>query len=149
MTKEMEAIGTMTTVPADFQKMLDRVHSATLDVGRGDPAAYMALWSNADDVSLFGAWGPCKQGWDEVSRTFRWVGTRFGGGDIVAEVAVAHVNGDIGYTVGYERGDMTIDGEPKSVTIRVTHIYRREAGDWKLIHRHGDFAPIDESIGKV
>jgi len=44
---------------------------------------------------------------------------------------------------------MTIDGEPKSVTIRVTHIYRREAGDWKLIHRHGDFAPIDESIGKV
>jgi ketosteroid isomerase-like protein len=146
---EMEASRTMTTIPGDFQKMLDRVRSATLDVGRGEPAPYMALWSNADDVSLFGAWGPCKQGWDELSRTFRWVGKRFGGGDLVVEVQVAHVNGDIGYTAGYERGVMTIDGEPKPVTIRVTHIYRREAGEWKLVHRHGDFAPIDESIGKV
>lgn len=60
-----------------------------------------------------------------------------------------NANDDIGYTVGYERGAMTIDGEPKSVTIRVTHIYRREAGEWKLVHRHGDFAPIDESVGKV
>ena len=32
----------------------------------------------ADDVSLFGAWGPCKRGWAELSRTFRWVASRFG-----------------------------------------------------------------------
>jgi ketosteroid isomerase-like protein len=29
--------------------------------------------------------------------------------------------------------------------IRVTHIYRLEDGQWRLVHRHGDFAPVDES----
>src|SRR5215207_5398532 len=28
-------------------------------------------------------------------------------------------------------------------TLRVTHIYRREHGDWKLVHRHGDHPPIN------
>ena len=75
----IEGTRTMTTVPADFQEMLDRMHSAIRDMGRGEPAPFMALWSHADDVSLFGAWGPCKQGWGELSRTFSWVGKRFGG----------------------------------------------------------------------
>jgi ketosteroid isomerase-like protein len=57
------------------------------------------------------------------------VGKRFCGGDLATEIAVAHVEGDIAYTARYERGETTIDGEPKSVTIRVTHIYRREAGE--------------------
>jgi ketosteroid isomerase-like protein len=27
----------------------------------------------------------------------------------------------------------------------VTHVYRREDGEWKIVHRHGDLAPVDES----
>ena len=33
------------------------------------------------------------------------------------------------------------------MTLRVTHVYRRENGQWKIVHRHGDFAPVDESAG--
>jgi ketosteroid isomerase-like protein len=29
--------------------------------------------------------------------------------------------------------------------IRVTHIYRREPQGWRIVHRHGDFAPPDQS----
>jgi hypothetical protein len=39
---------------------------------RGDVEPRLALWSRRDPVTLFGAWGPCKTGWAEVSRTFRW-----------------------------------------------------------------------------
>ena len=54
------------------------------------------------------------------------------------------------YTVGYERGAMVVDGGgAQPMSIRVTHIYRRETGDWRLVHRHADFAPIDESAGKL
>jgi hypothetical protein len=28
--------------------------------------------------------------------------------------------------------------------IRVTQIYRLEDGEWRLVHRHGDFAPFDQ-----
>jgi ketosteroid isomerase-like protein len=142
--------GTPTEIPTDFQQALDRVTAATIEMGHGNPEPYMALWSRADDASLFGAWGPCKQGWDDLSRTLRWVGNRFKGGELRAEVEVAGVLGDLAFTVGYEKGNMVVDGgEPKPLTIRLTHIYRRESGQWKVIHRHGDFAPIDESSGKV
>jgi ketosteroid isomerase-like protein len=119
-------------------------------MGAGDPEPYMRLWSRAGDVSLFGAWGPCKQGWDELSQTFRWVGSRFGGGDLRCEDTIVRVSGDLAYTVGYERGAMIVDGsDPKPMTIRVTQIYRRELGEWRLVHRHGDFAPVDESAGNL
>src|SRR3712207_4303715 len=137
-------------VAADFRHLLERVHAATGAMVNGDPEPYMALWSRADDVSLFGAWGPCKQGWTELSTTFRWVASRFGpDSDPECVDVVVHVNGDVAYTVGYERGDMVMDGERRPTTIRVTQVYRREDGEWKLFHRHGDFAPIDQSAGKV
>lgn len=133
-------------IPAGFRQTLDRVHAATVAMGRGDPEPYMRLWSRADDVSLFGAWGPCKQGWDQVSQTFRWVATRFRGGELRCEDLIVNLSGDLAYTVGYERGVMAVDAaEPKPMTIRVTQTYRREAGEWRLVHRHGDFAPIDQS----
>lgn len=40
-------------------------------------------------------------------------------------------------------------GAAAPMTIRVTHVYRREDRDWQLVHRHGDFAPTDESAGQV
>src|SRR5688500_16492068 len=50
------------------------------------------------------------------------------------------------YTVGFERfNEILADGEKKPWTVRVTHAYRREEGEWKIVHRHGDQAPVDES----
>jgi ketosteroid isomerase-like protein len=48
--------------------------------------------------------------------------------------------------VGFERFDEVLaDGATKPWTVRVTHVYRREDGDWRIVHRHGDLAPVDES----
>jgi len=33
----------------------------------------------------------------------------------------------------------------KPWTVRVTHAYRREDGELKIVHRHGNLAPVDES----
>jgi ketosteroid isomerase-like protein len=147
---EMGAHRDVAEVPDDLQRVLERIHAATVAMGCGDPEPYMQLWSRGGDVSLFGAWGPCKQGWDELSQTFRWVGSRFGGGELRCEDTIVGVSGDLAYTVGYERGAMVVNGsDPKHMTIRVTQIYRRESGEWRLVHRHGDFAPVDESASKL
>lgn len=137
-------------IPADLQQTLDRVHSALVAIVRGDPEPYMRLWSRADDVSLFGAYGPCRQGWDQVSQTFRWVATRFTRGELRCEDLIVNVSGDLAYTVGYEKGTVAVDGEePEPMSIRVTQIYRREDGQWRLMHRHADFTSIDQSAGKL
>ena len=53
------------------------------------------------------------------------------------------------YTVGFERFDAAReDGGVEPVTLRVTHVYRREDGEWKIVHRHGDLAPVDQSPPK-
>lgn len=107
----------------------------------------MAMWSTSDPVTLFGAWGPCNSGWDEVSRTFRWVASRFS--DCTGysfELVAAGVSGELAYTCGYERRTVYVDGGPaKPGTLRVTHVYRRENGEWKIVHRHGDSLLTDPS----
>ncbi len=134
-----------TTVPADLEAALDRVADALSAMGRGDPAPYAALWLDSPDTTLFGAWGPIERGHGPVTRTFTWVGSRFSDGTLVPRLDVVGVSGDLAYTVGFEHGEVRVDGgEPAPMTIRVTHVLRRAAGQWWLVHRHADFPPSDQ-----
>jgi ketosteroid isomerase-like protein len=90
--------------------------------------------------------GPIGRGYPAVTSTFHWVGGRFtghsGGG---VENTVVHASGDLAYTVGFERGPVSVDGGPeRDMVIRVTHIYRRFGEEWMLVHRHADFPPADQ-----
>ena len=40
---------------------------------------------------------------------------------------------------------MSWDGTPlEPYILRVTHAYRREDGQWKIVHRHADALPADD-----
>lgn len=132
----------------DFRNgVLTRQIEAMRALFSGDEAPFMRMWSTRDPVSLFGAWGSCTTGTDELNRAYRWVGSRFSRcGDLRFDVEVVDVAGDLAYTVGCERFTASVDGRPaEPMTIRVTHVYRLEDDEWRIIHRHGDWAPIDES----
>lgn len=126
---------------------LSRQIRAETAIHNGDPAARLEMWSTKDPVTLFGAWGPCKSGTDEVTRISHWVASRFSNCSAYRfELVAAGVSGDLAYTVGYEHSTASVDGElAKTSTLRVTHVYRREHGEWKIVHRHGDKLPVDQS----
>jgi hypothetical protein len=128
------------TAVEDFQRMLERQRLVSEFMYVGDPGPWMELWSHKEPLSLCGARGPCKTGWEELSRTFHWMGARFSNGrDSRFDVEVAEVVGDMAYSVGYESAQVSVDAGPVSPwRLRVTHIYRRENGEWKLVHRHAD-----------
>lgn len=135
---------------SDFPQFLARQAEAEKAiVVEGDVAPRLALWTRKDPVSLMGAWGPNNVGWDAVNRTFHWVADRLGQGtynDYRYDIEVAEAIGNMAYTVGFERfNSIGDDGTVEPITIRVTHVYRREDGEWKIVHRHGDNAPADES----
>ena len=132
--------------PEAFADALSREQSAEAAIYLGDPGPFKELWSRGDDISLFGAFGPCKKGWHQVGKTVEWVAGRYREGVVTAEYEVVHEGADLAYTVGYETGDVILDGAPTRQRLRVTQIYRREDGDWRLVHRHGDFAPADQSL---
>jgi ketosteroid isomerase-like protein len=48
------------------------------------------------------------------------------------------VIGDMAYTAGREHTSAAVDGRPRSYILRATQVYRRENGEWKVSHRHGD-----------
>ena len=132
--------------PEAFADALSRERSAEAAIYRGDPGPFKELWSRGDDISLFGAFGPCKKGWHQVGKTVDWVASRYREGVVTAEYEVVHEGADLAYTVGYETGEVVLDGAPMTrQQLRVTQIYRREDGQWRLVHRHGDFAPADQS----
>jgi ketosteroid isomerase-like protein len=124
---------------------LEQETAISLAMQNGDPGPRIDSWASSDDVTLFGAWGPIEKGHTAVTDTMRWVASRFSGADDVSiEHMVTASSGDLAYTVGFERSHVRVEGgPPREQVIRVTHIYRRVDGEWKLVHRHADFAPPD------
>ena len=133
--------------PKSFAKARETVRVALAAMASGQPEPYIDCWATSDDATLFGAWGPIEKGHENLTETFRWVGGRFKGGALVPEDVVSFESGDLAYTVGFERGEVSVDdGSTRPMTIRVTHIYRRIDGEWHLIHRHADFPPPDQRM---
>jgi ketosteroid isomerase-like protein len=55
-------------------------------------------------------------------------------------------SGDLAYVVGFEHIANSVNDVPvEPYTLRVTHIFRRESGEWKIAHRHADYVPIDQT----
>ena len=131
----------MTIEQAFRERTLARVRDAVGAVYRADAEPYVALWARRGPVSLFGALGPCEQELPAVGDALRKVAGRFGDAAMDIRYEVVEVGADLAYTVGFEEGQVSVDGSPRNARIRVTHIYRLEDGDWRLVHRHGDFDP--------
>jgi ketosteroid isomerase-like protein len=134
-----------TTAPNEVDEfladVLPRQEEEERALRNGDPEPRLRMWSSNDPVTLLGAAGASGtgSGWERVSAMFRWIASRFSDcREYEFELLAAEVSGDLAYTVGFERATMSIDGDPaRPNVIRVTHIYRREDGQWKIVHRHG------------
>jgi ketosteroid isomerase-like protein len=97
-----------------------------------------ALWSRREPVSVLGAWRNAI-GQQEIDTLFADLATQFS--DCVSyelEVLSYDVVGDIAYTAGLEHTSASVDGVPRTYTLRATQVYRREDGEWRVAHRHGD-----------
>jgi ketosteroid isomerase-like protein len=126
---------------------LDRQLDAEQALINGDPEPRPAMWSTQDPVTVFGA-EKSVIGSQEACEVFRWLATRFSHcTDYTFELVAAGASGDLAYTLGYERFSFSMDGGPvEPITLRVTHVYRREDGEWKVVHRHADVPPTGQPL---
>lgn len=130
----------MSALDEFLETFVPRQEEADTALHNGDPEPRMQLWSRQDPVTVLGAAGVTASGWKEVSESFRWVAARFSNCESFhLEIVAAGVSGDLAYTVGYEHTKASMGTDPvRPYRLRVTHAYRREHGDWKIVHRHGD-----------
>jgi ketosteroid isomerase-like protein len=113
----------------------------------GDPGPRLAMTSTQDPVTIFGARVPLRRGWDEVSEVLRWLASRWSDStDYRFDLVATGASGDLAYLVGFEHIAHSVEGVPvEPYTLRVTHIFRREQGEWRIVHRHADYIPVDQT----
>jgi ketosteroid isomerase-like protein len=118
---------------ASVQAAIAQLHAAMASVANGDVSAIKALYSHTPDATSFYGWGGYEKGWEAA--------TQFKGGQVRYEnVSTVITPGmflvtDI-ETYGPQRM-ANVEGET-GWTNRVTHVFRKEAGEWRLVHRHGN-----------
>jgi ketosteroid isomerase-like protein len=128
------------TPPEPFAAAIARLHAAMAKVANGDIAEIKALYSHADDATSFYGWGGYEKGWEAVSGRWDWAGQQFKGGTVSYQNVTSVVTLELAYTTDVEIFKVAMAGmdEPTEWANRVTHIFRLEGGQWRLVHRHAN-----------
>ncbi len=129
------------SVESEVGKASEKFYAALNRMGNGEKGAMSDTWSHSPSVTAMHPIGGRTTGWDAVRDSFDQVAEMASGCEIALKDQVVHVIGDIAYELGVEHGWMKMADHQANLEHRVTNIYKREGGAWKLIHHHTDTSP--------
>lgn len=127
-----------------FDDFLETRKKAAFSYVNGDDGPLSEIVASASPASFFSPMGDVTEGADKVTARYAKDAHSFENGS-TSDLEILHSgsDGDLGYWVGYQKAKVRMKGrpEPVSMKIRITELFRREHGDWKMIHRHADIPP--------
>jgi ketosteroid isomerase-like protein len=127
---------------SEFYAFLAKWEKAQARFINGDPSLWKQNASRGEDVTIFGAFGGCERSWKEVGPRYDWASSQFKDSGAAQDIEYLSraASGNLAYTVGIERqvAQLTGQKQPTPRALRVTQIFRKEDGVWKLLHRHAD-----------
>jgi ketosteroid isomerase-like protein len=123
------------------RKASEQFYAALNRMANGDAGPMADIWSHSAAVTTMHPIGGRQVGWDEVRGPWEQVAQLSARGQVKLSDQLIQVAGDVAYEVGLEQGQFTLAGEQIPIDQRVTNIYRREAGGWKIVHHHADLSP--------
>jgi ketosteroid isomerase-like protein len=125
----------------DLDEVIEQSHLALGEIVKGNPEPLKMVYSHQEDVSLANPFGPPVRGWEQAAATIERAASNYKDGEIVGFESVAkYVTPELAYIVEVERYKAKVGGgeELAPISLRVTSIFRREDGVWKIVHRHAD-----------
>lgn len=129
----------------DFDEFLRTRIAASDAFLAGDVHPLIDVSVSTGDASIFGPAGTVVTGAEAVNEANTAGAARFSGGDRNDfETVSSGVDGDLAFWVGVQRSLVRLEGqdEPVPFDLRLTELFRRVDGEWKLFHRHAD--PLKE-----
>lgn len=107
---------------------------------RGDINDFRAMITLTGDFTLFSPFGGTPtRGKDMTEKTWAAMARFFRNGTLTQELVQAYASDDMVVLAMIEHGHGEVGGLPaQDWRLRVTLVYRRDGGDWRLAHRHAD-----------
>jgi ketosteroid isomerase-like protein len=124
----------------DFMMAREKAASAYV---QGDGAKVDALVPHSGAATFHSPAGDTVRGGEAVARRYLKDAAAFHDSGVSRfEVLQRGHSGDVGYWTGFQVATVQIGDmrKPTEMRIRVTEIFQRIDGDWKMIHRHADVA---------
>jgi ketosteroid isomerase-like protein len=125
----------------DLDEVIEQSHLTLGEIVKGNPEPFKMVYSHREDVSLANPFGPPVRGWEQAAATIERAASNYKDGEIVGFENVArYVTPELAYIVEVERYKAKVGGgeELAPISLRITSIFRREDGVWKIVHRHAD-----------
>lgn len=129
------------TDPGDFREFMRIREQAASAYVEGDGGPVDALATDTAPASFFGPDGSAVTEPAAIHEAFRTGARMFApGGESRLEVLDARADGDVGYWCGIQHATVrsASDGSAVEMALRITEVFRREDGVWRLVHRHAD-----------
>ena len=132
-------MGDAATVNDPIAELIANTEEATDAWMRGDMDRYLALTHHARGFTLMDPSGGAARRFEDRAETFMGWQSPFANGESRLEQVETHTWGDTAVLVAIERQHGEVGGSPdQDLSMRITHVYRREGSDWMLVHRHAD-----------
>ena len=125
----------------DFERFMQARKTASDQFVDGNFDPLRRISADHAPATIFGPKGDCVQGPERVNAANENGAKHFKpGGKNDFEVLHTAVDDHLAYWVGIQHSVVKMQGKdsPVPMDLRVTEIFRREDGAWKLVHRHAD-----------
>jgi|GEM_PF-139565 len=122
----------------DVRKASRKFYEALSGMCEGHAGTMADVWTHGDRATAFHPIGSNAFGSNDILKSFDEVAKMSSGGHVHIKDQHIHVVGDLAYEVGQEEGEGTFNGRTMKFSQRVTNIYERENGEWKMVHHHSD-----------
>jgi ketosteroid isomerase-like protein len=127
---------------AQFDEFMHERETASNAYIRGEAAPLATMLTHHDPATFMPPSGAVVQGASAASQA-QVDGAAFGANSSGHfEVLNSGSSGDLAFWTGRQVATVDVKGQdgPVEMVLRTTEVYRREDGQWKLVHRHADMA---------
>jgi ketosteroid isomerase-like protein len=119
----------------------NQFYAALNKMVNGSSQSLSDIWSHSPAVTTMHPIGGRQVGWKDVWATWDQTAQVASEGQVKLQDQFIRVVGDVAYEIGVEKAGFSIAGQKVTDQVRVTNIYQKEGGKWKIVHHHSDLSP--------
>ena len=119
----------------------NQFYAALNKMVNGSSQSLSDIWSHSSAVTTMHPIGGRQVGWKDVWATWDQTAQVASEGQVKLQDQFIQVVGDGAYEIGVENASFRIAGQKVTDQVRVTNIYQKEGGTWKIVHHHSDLSP--------